>query len=217
MNRWGSCWSTYRSTSRRSRTCFPFHRNQRYQRGDGVSMRPLGPLHHRYHLAGGCGDTPSSRTTAASRRRVTVSRSEAAGRYHSPDPPPSRPSRPGPKPSPPATTSRRTTGSAATPSTPAAPSRCATTAACTTSAWAAVWPAPTSSSSPTTSTSASCTATPANSSANWFSTPRATTNHAAFPAEEAQKTDVDCKLCPRTSANDVPRHHTVAGAGFEPA
>ena len=30
------------------------HRSQRYQRGDGVSMRSLGPLRHRYHPAGRC-------------------------------------------------------------------------------------------------------------------------------------------------------------------
>jgi hypothetical protein len=65
-----------------------------------------------------------------------------------------------PKPSPPATSSRRTTGSAMTASTPPASSPSATTAAYTTSDCPSTSAAPTSSCSSTTAKSASSTATP---------------------------------------------------------
>jgi hypothetical protein len=73
---------------------------------------------------------------------------------------PNKPLTLAPKPSPPATTSRRTTESATTASTPPASSPSATTAGCTTSASASTAPAPKSPCSSTTSTSACSTATP---------------------------------------------------------
>jgi transposase InsO family protein len=63
----------------------------------------------------------------------------------SPDAHPCKHLTPGPKPSPPPTTARRTTGSATTESTPPAPSPSATTAACTTSGCPNAAAAPTSS------------------------------------------------------------------------
>src|SRR6202035_2035484 len=55
-------------------------------------------------------------------------------------------------------------------------------------------------------------ATPANSSANWSSTPPATTNHAASNAETHPKTGCRCKPCLGTPVNDVPRHDSVPPA-----
>ena len=80
-SRWASYWSTSRSTSRCSTICSPLlHRTCRYQRGDGVSVRTLRPLHHRYHPAGRCW---IYRHVSGSLTRLfsTVERDDALHRY----------------------------------------------------------------------------------------------------------------------------------------
>jgi hypothetical protein len=91
------------------------------------------------------------------------------------------------------------------------------TAACTTSASGGPTPEPTSRCWSRTCTSSSSTGPPVNSSASSPSTPPATTSPpAGHPDLPPKSTSPDPRIVGPGYA-DVLRHHTVAGAGFEPA
>src|SRR4029077_8469424 len=109
-----------------------------------------------------------------------------------------------------------TTASATTRSTRPAPSPCASQANSATSASAEPTPGPTSSCSSTTSTSESSMPPPESSSASSPSTHAATTSPPADHPDPSERTSPDLRNV-GPGYSDVLRHHSVAGAGFEPA